>query len=94
MTGPPRTKSPAPVCQLAGAAEIKGADFDDEDTPLFPRLQRPLRPPPPWPVIDDLPVGFNPADHPIIAMHFFGVDPFERTTDANLGVVALATSRR
>ncbi len=72
MTGSARRKSPAPVCQLAGAAEIKGADFDGEDTPPFRNFQQPFRPPSLWPVIGDVPAGFNPVKFPILARHWFG----------------------
>ena len=90
MTGSARRKSPAPVCQLAGAAEIKGADFNDKDTPLFPNFQRSFRPPSHWPVIGDVPAGFNPVKFPIIARHWFGVEPFERKADTGVDALAAA----
>ena len=33
--------------------------------------------------LDSVPLDFNPADHPIIAKHFFGVSPFR-----SIGIVA------
>ena len=35
-----------------------------------------------------LPVGFDPAAHPIIAHHFFGVEPFRQIGDVAVVVVA------
>ena len=82
MIGPLRRKSPATVCQLAGAAEIEGADFDDEDT-LLPKIsQWQLRLPPPRHGIGDVPANFNPADCPIIAQHWFGIHPANGTAHA------------
>ncbi len=37
---------------------------------------------------DELQVGFNPAAHPIIARHFFGVEPFRPIGEVAAEVVA------
>ncbi len=43
---------------------------------------------------DELQVGFNPAAHPIIARHFFGVEPFRSIGEVAAEVVADIKFRR
>ncbi len=45
-------------------------------------------------MVDELQVGFNPAAHPIIARHFFGVEPFRPIGEVAAGVVADLRRRR
>ena len=44
--------------------------------------------------VDELQVGFNPAAHPIIARHFFGVEPFRPIGEVAAEVVADLRFRR
>ena len=43
---------------------------------------------------DELQVGFNPVAHPIIARHFFGVEPFRPICEVAAEVVADIRLRR
>ncbi len=43
---------------------------------------------------DELQVGFNPAAHPIIARHFFGVEPFRQIGEVAAEVVSDLRRRR
>ncbi len=43
---------------------------------------------------DELQIGFNPAAHPIIARHFFGVEPFRSIGEVAAEVVADLRVRR
>ena len=45
-------------------------------------------------MVDELQVGFNPAAHPIIARHFFGVEPFRPIGAVAAEVVADLRRRR